>query len=98
MRYSKIATYAAVLLSAAATSNLAVAKSPNAPSSSTIPGQEMRTNTPAPGDRGADRGASEYSPGDQMRDDNTGSNPPGKSDEPGASGYAPGDSVSKGKK
>jgi len=97
MRYSKIATFATILLSTAAVSNLAVAKSPNAPSSSTIPGQEMRANTPTPGDRGADRGASEYSPGDQMRD-STGSTTPGKSDEPGASGYAPGDSISNGKK
>jgi hypothetical protein len=95
MRYSKIATFATVLLSTAAVSNLAVAKSPNAPSSSTIPGQEMQA-TP-PGDRGADRGASEYSPGDQMRD-STGATTPGKSDEPGASGYAPGDSISNGKK
>jgi hypothetical protein len=95
MSYLKIGTYAAALLiSAAVMSNLALAKQPASPGASTIsPGHEMQTNDPKPGDRGA----SGYSPGDEIRDART-STPPGKSDEPGASGYAPGDSISKGKK
>ena len=56
------------------------------------PGHQMQSATTSTG-----HGASEYAPGDQMRD-NSNTTPPGKSTEPGASGYAPGDTISKGKK
>ena len=65
--------------------------------SSSAPGQQMQEPTTPTG-----HGASEYTPGDQMRDQRssttTTTTATGGTSEPGASGFAPGDKISKGKK